>query len=177
MGFEPEAARYVTLVAFLRDEVLVDLEQDVGERGAEVGAVDAGVAGGLGAVDILAFGAVKLDALGVGEVAQANWEEGVGPAEHTRAPAEVAFLIFLHLGSVLAGSKREDASATDHLLQPSRCDDVPRVNKPVQVSRRLLDLLADVIVTVEVEHVGDEVESILVVLDFGLQTRQVEAVR
>jgi hypothetical protein len=58
MRLEAEAARRVALVAFLRDECGVDLEQDVREGCAEVCAVDRGVAGGLGAVDILAFGAV-----------------------------------------------------------------------------------------------------------------------
>jgi hypothetical protein len=42
---------------------------------------------------------------------------------------------------------------------------------------RLLNLLAHIIVAVKVEDVGHEVERILVVLNFGVQTRQIEAIR
>lgn len=42
--------------------------------------------------------------------------------------------------------------------------------------RRLLDRFAHLIVAVQVEHVGDKVERILVILDLGVQPRQVEAV-
>lgn len=42
--------------------------------------------------------------------------------------------------------------------------------------RRLLNLFAHIIVAVKVEDVGYEVQGILVVLDFGVQAREVEAV-
>lgn len=42
---------------------------------------------------------------------------------------------------------------------------------------RLLDGLAHVIVTVEIEDVGDEVQRILIVLDLGVEACEVEAVR
>jgi len=42
---------------------------------------------------------------------------------------------------------------------------------------RLLNLLPDIVVAVKVEDIGDHVQRILVVLDFGLQAGQVEAVR
>jgi hypothetical protein len=42
--------------------------------------------------------------------------------------------------------------------------------------RRLLNLFPHLIVAVKVEDVGYEVEGILVVLDFGVQARKVEAV-
>lgn len=41
---------------------------------------------------------------------------------------------------------------------------------------RLLNLLAHLIVAVKVEDVGDEIEGILVVLDLGVESREVEAV-
>ena len=44
------------------------------------------------------------------------------------------------------------------------------------MSRRLLDLFPHIIVAVEVEDVRYEVQRILVVLNFGVQTREVEAV-
>jgi hypothetical protein len=51
------------------------------------------------------------------------------------------------------------------------------VDEAVQVAGRLLDGLAHLVVAVEVEHVGHEVQCILVVLDLGVEARQVEAVR
>ena len=46
----------------------VDLEEDLGEGGAEVGAVDGGVAARLWVVEVLAAGAPELDGLLVGNV-------------------------------------------------------------------------------------------------------------
>jgi hypothetical protein len=42
---------------------------------------------------------------------------------------------------------------------------------------RLLNLFPHIIVAIKVEDVGHEVERILVVLNFGVQTRQIEAIR
>lgn len=42
--------------------------------------------------------------------------------------------------------------------------------------RRFLNLFPHIIVAVEVEDVGYKVQCILVVLDLGIQTREVEAV-
>jgi hypothetical protein len=64
-----------------------------------------------------------------------------------------------------------------HLLQPARRHDEARVHEPVQVPRRLLNLLAHLVVALDVEHVGDELERVLVVLDLGVEPRQVEPVR
>jgi hypothetical protein len=44
------------------------------------------------------------------------------------------------------------------------------------MSCRLLDLFPHIIVAVEVEHVRYEVECILVVLNFGIQASEVEAI-
>jgi hypothetical protein len=41
---------------------------------------------------------------------------------------------------------------------------------------RLLDLFPHIIVAVEVEHVRYEIECILIVLNFGIQAREVEAI-
>ena len=46
----------------------------------------------------------------------------------------------------------------------------------VQMPRRLLNLFSHIIVTVEVEDVGYKIECILIVLNFGVQTREVEAI-
>ena len=64
-----------------------------------------------------------------------------------------------------------------HLGQTPSCDYVSRVHQAVQVPRRLLNLLPHVVVAVKVEHVSNEVERILVVLDLGVEAREVEAVR
>jgi hypothetical protein len=50
------------------------------------------------------------------------------------------------------------------------------MHQAVQVTRRLLYLLPHVIVAVEVEDVCDEVERVLVVLNFSIKAREVEAV-
>lgn len=41
---------------------------------------------------------------------------------------------------------------------------------------RLLDGLSHLVIAVEVEDIGDKVEGILIVLDLGVEARQVEAV-
>lgn len=75
----------------------VDLEEDLGERGAEVGAVDGGVAARLGVVEVLAAGAPELDGLLVGDVGQADGQEGVRVAVDAGAFAEVGLLVLLEL--------------------------------------------------------------------------------
>jgi len=42
--------------------------------------------------------------------------------------------------------------------------------------RRLLDLFPHLIVAVEVKHIGDEIERILIVLDLGVEASEVEAI-
>ena len=44
------------------------------------------------------------------------------------------------------------------------------------MARRFLDLLTHLIIAVEVEYIGDKVESILVVLDVRVEAGEVEAV-
>jgi hypothetical protein len=137
----------------------VDLEQDVVERGAKVSAIDAGVARRLRIVDVFAAPAVELDGGRVGHVGLAHGEEGLRVAHDARAFAKVGLFELL-----------------EHFCQAPRCDDVARVHEAVEVPRRLLDGLAHVVVAVEVEDVGHEVEGILVVLDLGVEAREVEAV-
>jgi hypothetical protein len=50
------------------------------------------------------------------------------------------------------------------------------MHQTIQMPRRLFYLFPHVIVTVEVEDICNKVERILVVLDFGVQTREVEAI-
>jgi len=75
----------------------VDLEEDLGEGGAEVGAVDGGVAARLWVVEVLAPGAPELDGLLVRDVSQADGQEGVRVAVDAGAFAEVGLLVLLQL--------------------------------------------------------------------------------
>lgn len=59
--------------ALWRDQVGVDKEKQVGERGAEVRAVDGTVAGRFGRIDIFTPPAVQLDGLFVRYVRKADW--------------------------------------------------------------------------------------------------------
>lgn len=50
------------------------------------------------------------------------------------------------------------------------------MHQTVQMPRALLDLLAHVVVDLHIEDIGDEVQRILVILHFGVQAGEVEAV-
>ena len=50
------------------------------------------------------------------------------------------------------------------------------MNQTVQMAGRLLDRFAHVIFAIQVKDVCDEVESVLVVLDFGVEASEVESV-
>lgn len=63
-----------------------------------------------------------------------------------------------------------------HFAQSSSGSDISRMYKPVEMTCGLLDLLAHVIVAVEVKDISDKVESVLVVLDVGVEAGKVEAV-
>jgi hypothetical protein len=75
----------------------VDLEENLGEGGAEVCAVDGGMAARLGIVEVLAPGAPELDRLLVRDVGQADGQEGMRVAVDARAFSKVGLLIFLEL--------------------------------------------------------------------------------
>lgn len=75
----------------------VDLEENLGEGRAEVGAVDGGVAARLWVVEVLAPGAPELNGLLVGDVGEADGEEGVRVAVNAGAFAEVCLLVLLEL--------------------------------------------------------------------------------
>lgn len=97
MHLEAKHPGAVALLAFVGHQGRVDLEEDVGEGGAEVGAVDVGVPRRFRVVEVLAFGAVELDGLDVRVVRHAGREERRGAAEDPRAFAEVGFLVFFQL--------------------------------------------------------------------------------
>jgi hypothetical protein len=51
------------------------------------------------------------------------------------------------------------------------------MDKAIEMTGRLFDLLPQIIIGVEVEDIGHEIERILIVRDLGVQTSQVEAIR
>lgn len=67
-------------------------------------------------------------------------------------------------------------SRTYHLAKTSSRDDIPSVNQTVQVAGGLLDGLAHFIIAVDVEHVRDKVERVLIILNLGIQTCEIEPV-
>lgn len=50
------------------------------------------------------------------------------------------------------------------------------MHQAVEVPCRFLDLLSHVIVDLHIEYIGDEIQGVLIVLDFRIEARQVEAV-
>ena len=50
------------------------------------------------------------------------------------------------------------------------------MHETIEVTSGLLDVLTHVILAVEIEDVGDQVEGVLVVVDFGVEASEVEAV-
>lgn len=98
-GVDLEAvdAGHVPLDGLQGDKGGVDLEEDVVEGGAEVGAVDSGVAGRLWIIDVLAASAVQLDGLEVGHVGEAHGQQRVGLAHDAGALSEVALLVLFQL--------------------------------------------------------------------------------
>ena len=65
---------------------------------------------------------------------------------------------------------------TYHFRQPSCRRNISRMYQPVQMPGRLLNLLSHIVVAIQIKDVGDEVKSILVVLDVGVETGEVEAI-
>lgn len=70
------------------------------EGGAEIGAVDGGVAGRFRVIKIFAFATVQLYGLNIRKVGEAGGEERVGEAGNARAFAEVRFFVFFELENV-----------------------------------------------------------------------------
>jgi hypothetical protein len=56
-----------------------------------------------------------------------------------------------------------------HLSQPSSRNDVAGVYKTIQMAGRLLYRFSHIIVAIEIEDVGNQVEGILIVLNFRVK--------
>lgn len=102
MELEPVNPRRVSIQILCRYQARVYLEEDIVEARPKVGAVDGGMAGGFGIVDVFAPGTVELDSLRIRHVGLAHWQESLRFARYARALAKVVFLEFLHLQALLA---------------------------------------------------------------------------
>ena len=96
-------------------------------------------------------------------------------ADHSWAFAEVSALVLIDLCEWSVGVQH-NSSESYHFRQTSSCDDVASVDKAIQMPCGLFDLLAHVILTIEVEDIRHKIERILVVLDLGVETSKVETV-
>lgn len=65
---------------------------------------------------------------------------------------------------------------THHLCQSAGSHNVSSMNEAVEVTGGFLNLLAKVIVGIKVKHVGDQIKRVLIVLDLGVETGQVESI-
>lgn len=72
--------------------------------------------------------------------------------------------------------ERKERGEPYHFGKAARGDDVASVNEAVQMSCGFLNRLAHLVVAVEIKDIGDEVQRILVVLDFRVQAGEVEAI-
>lgn len=95
--FESEHARDVASNRLFRYQGGVSRVEQVLESGAEIGAVDVGVAGGFGVVDVFAFAAVEFHGLDAGDVGHSRGEERLGVAVDAGAFAEFGFFVFFDL--------------------------------------------------------------------------------
>lgn len=102
MDLEAENPGTMPLLAFLWHERWIDLEKDVGEGSAEVGAINVGVAGRFRVVEIFAFRAVEFDGLDVWVVGHACGKEGGGAAEEAGTFAEIGFFVFFELDEIIS---------------------------------------------------------------------------
>ena len=96
-------------------------------------------------------------------------------ADHAWAFAEVSALVLIDLCEWSVGVQH-NSSESYHFRQTSSCDDVASVDEAIQMPSGLFDLLAHVILTVEVEDIRHKIKRVLVVLDLGVETSQVETV-
>lgn len=95
-----------------RDQTRVDHEEHVGKGGAKIGAVDGGMSGGLGGVEVFTAGTVELDRLLVRDIGEAEGEEHLGVAQDAGTSAKVALLVLFNLyrGSVLVPCGTDDVA-------------------------------------------------------------------
>lgn len=65
---------------------------------------------------------------------------------------------------------------TYHFGKTTGGSDVSSMYEAIEVTGGLFDLLPHIVVAVELENIGNEIESILIVLNVDIDARKVEAV-
>lgn len=99
-------------------------------------------------------------------------------ARNTGALSEVALLVLINLNKQLVSNTSLGIGAVTayHFGETTGSDNVAGMNKSVQVASRFLDLLAKVVIRIEVKNVGHEVQRILIVRDLGVEAGKVETI-
>mmetsp|Transcript_22055 Transcript_22055/g.56292 ORF Transcript_22055/g.56292 Transcript_22055/m.56292 type:complete len:220 (+) Transcript_22055:192-851(+) len=115
VDFESKDARHVARRGWRGHELPIALHEEMAKGGAKVGAVDIGLPRRARVVNVLAATAKDLGRVHARQVALADWQCRLALAVHTWAAPKVAVLIFLEHGG-----------------HPTRCDNVARVDEPVQ---------------------------------------------
>ena len=101
----------------------------------------------------------------------------MGLAHHTWTFAKVALFILLALEiKVILMICKRMSILLYHFSESSCCGNVPRVDKPIEMSRGVFDLFSHVVVAVEIKDVRYEVKRILIVLYIRIEAGQVEAI-
>lgn len=95
-------------------------------------------------------------------------------ADYSWAFAKDALLILLHLLKISFALLTSRVAY--HLCKTSCCDYVSSMNEAIQVPSTSLDLVPHVVVDFHVKDICDEVECILVVLDFRVESSQIEPI-
>lgn len=136
------------------------------------------MSGRFGIVDVLAFGTIKANGAGVRDIVLTGREKRMAFARNTGTFSEIALLVLVNLNSQLVSntSLRIGTATAYHFGETTGSDNVAGMDKSVQVASRFLDLLTKVVVRIEVENVGHEVQCILIVRDLGVKAGKVETI-
>ena len=153
------------------------------ERGSKIGAIDGCMTRRFGVVDILASGTKKFDGARIRNVVLAHRKERVSVTHDAGAFAEVTlFVLFKLMYQTECVSiyscmvKVENVAFAYHFGETTCGDNIASVNQAIQMARRFLNLLAQVVVCIEVENIRHEVQRILIVRYFGVQAGKIETV-
>ena len=99
-------------------------------------------------------------------------------ADYTWTFAEDALFVFFHLCVAVSDGTHSNKleGFIYHLGQSPRSDDIPCMHQAIEMSCALLYLLAHIVVHLHIEDIRNEVERILIVLDFSVEASQVESI-
>ena len=131
------------------------------KRGAKVCTIDAGMSRGFWVVDILALSTVKFNSANIRSIVLAHWQKWLLLAEYTRAFAEFSFLVFLKLVKLANGRNPLAATTqsrkTNHFCQSTRGNDIPSMDKAIEMTSGFLDLFPHLIIALEIKNIGHKV--------------------